>query len=798
MGKGVKLIQKLKNILFQMPRRYRFIIGLIMLMVLAFYFSLPQPLFEVSYSAIIYDRNNNLLGASIARDGQWRFPLGDSIPEKFEHSIMQFEDAWFYQHPGVNPVSMARAAYQNIEAGKIVSGGSTLTMQVIRLSRREPRTVWEKLVEMWLALRLEFRYSKSEILQLYAAHAPFGGNVVGLDAAAWRYYGRSPHQLSWAESATLAVLPNSPSLIFPGKNQEKLLKKRNRLLKKLYHEEVIDSLTFALALEEPLPGPPKALPNEAFHVLQRAQKTGYSGQIVHTTIDPVIQEQAKTALGHYRSILKSNEVHNAALVVVEVESGEALAYHGNLPETGLEHSEMVDIIHRPRSTGSILKPFLYAAMLDEGLLMPEELIADVPILINGFAPKNFSQKYEGAVPANAALARSLNVPAVKMLQRFTYEKFHHLTGQLKLTSIDQPADHYGLSIVLGGAEANLWELTAAYAGMARTLKHFDEWKGDYRYSKADYHENTFVSGRNKVSRTEDKQSYLSASAIWGTFEAMLDVSRPESESSWELFSSARKVAWKTGTSYGFRDAWAIGVTPEFVVGVWVGNADGEGRPGLTGLQAAAPILFDVFERLPATKWFVAPIAEMNEITICSQSGLRAGQYCAETKAEVLPQSCLRAGICRYCQIVHLDASKKYRVNSHCYPVADMESASMMVLPPVMAWYYRQAHSFYKPMPVWLPGCENLDDISPIDFIYPASNAKVYIPNELDGEKGEVLFEVAHQKPRSTLYWHLDGLYLGATERYHQMPVRCGAGCHEVVVLDQEGHQLIRSFEVINE
>src|SRR5690606_34581343 len=334
----------------------------------------------------------------------------DSVPEKFAAAIVAFEDKRFYYHPGVDPISMTRALYQNIREGKVVSGGSTLTMQVIRLSRRsEGRTLLEKFIEVILATRLELRYSKAEILALYASHAPFGGNVVGLEAACWRYFNRDVHELSWGEAALLAVLPNSPALIHPGKNRDQLLLKRNALLDKLQQAGVIDEFTCSLAKEENIPDQPSALPRYARHMLQRIVRDGGAQTRVRSTLSVGVQRRVEQIVQDHHKQLAGSQIYNAAALVLDVETGEVIAYVGNtdVEETGY-HGEEVDIINAPRSTGSILKPFLYAAMLDEGKLLRNTLVPDVPTVIDGFSPKNFKREFNGAVPASQALIRSLN------------------------------------------------------------------------------------------------------------------------------------------------------------------------------------------------------------------------------------------------------------------------------------------------------------------------------------------------------------------------------------------------------
>lgn len=734
------------------------------------------------------------MGAKIAGDGQWRFPVEPGVPDKFEQALLQFEDEWFYYHPGVNPVSVFRAVWQNISAGEVVSGASTLTMQVIRLSRKNrPRTVWEKLKEMILALRLELTYSKQEILTLYAGHAPFGGNVVGLEAASWRYFGRSPEQLSWAEVGVLAVLPNSPSLIHPGRNREQLRQKRNRLLQDLLREQVIDALTFNLAKAEPLPDEPLPLPRIAPHLLGRIYSGGSKGRRVRSTIDRTFQQRVNRVVETHHAKLRQNRIHNAAVLVAEVRTGRVLAYVGNTQNHQQQHGGKVDVITAPRSTGSILKPFLYAWMLDEGSLLPHMLVSDVPTRIAGYAPKNFSRTYDGAVPVHRALARSLNVPAVRMLQDFGVPKFHHLLKQMGMSTLDYPPEHYGLSLILGGAEGTLWDITQIYTSFASHLKRYNPALSQTREMRLK--PLTFIHDPHDAVPVRPSRE-MSPAAIWYMFEAMLEVNRPEDEVNWRQFTSSRKIAWKTGTSFGYRDGWAVGVTPEYVVGVWVGNADGEGRPGLIGARTAGPLLFDVFGLLDETGWFYKPVYDMQEVEVCRLSGHRAGPDCP-AKTVSIPVAGLGSPSCPYHRLVHLDAVGQHRVSSRCMSVSEMQVRSWFVLPPVQEWYYRRSHVSYHPLPPFRDGCRPQQS-SPVsmEIIYPDNASKIYIPKELSGKRGKTVFEVAHRSPSRTIFWHLDDRYIGETKGYHQMALSPDPGIHVLTLVDEKGETLRHRFEIL--
>ncbi|MCK5694615.1 MAG: transglycosylase domain-containing protein, partial [Bacteroidales bacterium] len=381
------------------------------------FLSLPVIHFEDPTNTILEDGDGELLSTRITSDGQWRFPDCDSVPFKLSQCIRYYEDQYFRMHPGVNPVSLTKALFRNFRAKRIVSGGSTITMQVVRLSRKgKPRTVSQKVIEMVLALRLELGRSKDEIYRLYASHAPFGGNVVGIDAAAWRYYGRPAFKLSWGEAATLAVLPNAPSMIYPGRNQELLLAKRNGLLEKLLEKGLLDATSCELSKLEPLPGKPLPLPQLTQHLLDRAVKDGYRGKRIASSIDKDLQERLIQLVERQHQHLQQNEIHNAAVMVVHIPSGKVLAYVGNTSSDQEGSGSFVDVIGAPRSSGSILKPLLYTLMLDEGELLPHMLVPDIPTHISGYSPLNFDRSYSGAVPAGTALVRSLNVPAVRSLR----------------------------------------------------------------------------------------------------------------------------------------------------------------------------------------------------------------------------------------------------------------------------------------------------------------------------------------------------------------------------------------------
>ncbi|MFR9165605.1 MAG: penicillin-binding protein 1C [Dysgonomonas sp.] len=783
--------QKLYNKYINSKKRYKIGIPVISVLLIWYIFCLPSPLFDVPYSTVVLDRNGELLGARLSSDEQWRFPTVDSVPDKYKICLIEFEDRYFRYHWGVNPASVFRAMKQNFSEKRIVSGASTISMQTIRLSRKENRTFGEKFVEMILATRLEFSYSKDEIVNLYASHAPMGANVVGVAAASWRYFGHDVSSLSWAEAATLAVLPNSPSLMHFGRNRDKLLNKRNKLLKSLNERGIIGSTDYELAMSEPLPFHPYPLPQIAPHLVTKIFLEN-GGKQVRATVEKQQQIRVENILSRWNAEFAQNEIKNIAAVVIDVQKNEVLAYCGNVHFEKKSSANQVDILQSPRSTGSILKPFLYCAMLQEGQLMPNQLLPDIPVNINGFSPKNFSLQYDGAAPASEALARSLNIPFVVLLRKYGIPKFQNLLKNAGMTTVTRSADNYGLSLILGGAEGKLWEVTNMYAQMALSLN-------DYNKNET-YKSHNFASlilDEGQRNNEEISNPIFSAGSIWQTFEALTNVNRPE-EIDWRSIPSMQKIAWKTGTSFGFRDGWAVGVTPKYVVGVWVGNSDGEGRPGLVGARTAGLVMFDIFNSLPSSNWFKTPQSDLVKVETCRESGFLKGYNCPEASADtiLICEKGLNTEPCPYHISVNLSEDRKYQVKEDCAGNRGIINTSWFVLPASWEMYYKDKHTSYVSLPAFSPECTGITSESKVmEFIYPFANAVISLPKQLDGTSGDVVFELAHRSNNTRVFWHLDGNYLGETKDFHKKSAKPGIGEHKITVVDEDGNSLTLKFTV---
>ncbi|MEE9303055.1 MAG: penicillin-binding transpeptidase domain-containing protein, partial [Thiotrichaceae bacterium] len=610
----------------------------------------------------------------------------------------------------------------------------------------------------------------------------------------------------WAESATLAVLPNSPALIHPGRHRKALKNKRNTLLLKLKQLKLIDKLSYDLAIIEPLPTSPSPLPRLASHLLDTLTTKSNSDPNTNnkrfiSTLDRTMQTFVNQIITAHTNKLKLQGIHNIAALVIDNESFEVKAYIGNssTKQTGSQ-GHAIDLVRRPRSSGSTLKPFLFANMIQAGEILPETLIPDVPIRYAGFRPQNYDRSYRGAVRAKEALARSLNIPAANMLSQYGVGRFQSNLKKMGMTTLHRNAQNYGLTLILGGAEGTLWEITSLYANLAKLANQSNTDSMTYWLKPSV----TDTAPAQQVSRVN-----LTTASAWMTLQALLEVTRPGTDGYWRKFSSSKKIAWKTGTSVGHRDAWALGVTPKYTVGVWVGNANGTGITGLTGVKAAAPVLFDIFNQvLPSPvnqqkQWFKKPHWQMKTVTICQDDGYLAINGCSSQPYDI-PENSFFDKISPYHEKIHLDPSEQWQVHNACESVSNMRHISWFILPPDQAHYYQQHNANYAKTPTFRSDCltkSNVFDSSsvnnPISLIYPKTRTQIYIPTKLDGKPSKAVFRAIHRNPESRLFWHIDNQYLGSTQTFHQQAVWIKAGKHVLTIIDEVGNRKEQTFVVLD-
>ena len=547
----------------------------------------PIPPSTLQYSKALYSHDGELLAAVTSTNQQWCFPMEGNLPEPLILAIKEYEDAYMSWHPGINPISVVKAYKLNHKKGKIVRGASTLAMQVMSMRRQNHNRTWtNKILEALSAIKYSMLNSDDRIIRDWAEMAPFGSNIIGVKAASLKYFGRSLDKLSWPEYALLAVLPNNPGFVNLQKNTDIILKKRNELLKKLGQNGYISGKDVPIYMDEDLPKHFSPLPQHGYHLLQHLIKSYPQKHIFKTHVQKEIQKQTENILQQEANFNGYDDIKNMAAIIVDIEKNELVAYQGNIRLSSNEF-DYVDIIQSPRSYGSLLKPFLYAYALDNKLFLPGEIVPDIPTHIDDFQPKNFDKKYRGAVRIEEMVTQSLNIPAVRILNEVGLQSFYDHLQSFHPQYLNKGAQHYGLSLILGGGELYLLDIGRMYKGLGRNFHGYND----------PYNNMKILTDEVPYSR-KDGMSY-SLFTMQKTVETMSDLIRPREEKYSHLLDSENRIAWKTGTSYGHRDAWSVGFNDRYAVGVWVGNSDGEGRFNLTGISKAAPVMFKIFKILPA-------------------------------------------------------------------------------------------------------------------------------------------------------------------------------------------------------
>jgi penicillin-binding protein 1C len=773
--------------------RTKILLGLGLMILLYLIIKFPRPLFDVPYSIVAYDNQDQLLGARIAADGQWRFPSSTTLPKNYIEALVAYEDQRFYYHLGIDPISIAGAVKNNLMTKKRRRGGSTIAMQIMRMSlKNNERNLFSKIKESVYAVYISLRYKKSTQLKIYASHAPFGGNVVGIEAACWRYFNKSVMNISWSEAAVLVVLPNAPSALTVSKNRDQLFGKRNRLLKKLLDKKIIDEIEYQLAISEPLPNELKKFPNDYPHLIESLKKQNKKEYKFSTTIDPDLQASCKEIADYHQSINQQNNVYNIAILVLDNETGQVLSYIANT-NNDVEGKD-VDMIQASRSSGSILKPFLATSYLDEGKVSRHSLLKDIPIYIKGYAPENFDRNFRGLVSLEQALQQSLNVPFVLMLKDYNISRFIEKLKNTGIHTLTKTPSHYGLTAVLGGGEVKLWEVTGSYASMARSLINFE--KSGSKYALEDWHAPSLLKTSIKKNYTF-QANVFDAGSIYECFNAMKNLSRPNEEGIFEEFSSNKQIAWKTGTSFGHKDAWALGINKNYTVGIWVGNANGASRSGITGVKIAAPVLFDVFNTLEKSEWFSPPYDDLRQIVVCKKSGYKAIDACMETDTILAQDKAKNMGLCPYHKQLHLDENGKYQVSAECFPIERHVIKSFFMIPPSEAIFYSQNNADWQASPPFHPRCQqiNQEQSKDIDIIYPQNMMKLHLTKDVASDFQKIIFKASSSKNTGKIFWYLDDQYLGSTIEFHTVAHLPKAGKHLLSVMNESGYKKTVYFTV---
>lgn len=745
--------------------------------------SIPINKLDKDYSTVITDKDNKILRVFLNKDEQWYLPPDDNlkIPDKLKTSILYFEDKYFYYHLGINPVSILNSFIENLKKGYISRGGSTITMQVSRIINPQKRTYINKIKEIFNSLKLELTYSKNEILNIYINNAPYGGNIIGYRAASLYYYQKMPEELTWSEACTLAVLPNSPGLISPVTNNQLLINKKNRLLGLLKLNKIIDDETFNLSIKEPVPGMINKTPFLAPHLAQYLKDKYREQKIIKTNIDFQLQNDIEKIVQNYSKHLQNKGIRNISVVVADTQTSRVLTYIGSQNFFDKENKGEVNGVIAPRSTGSILKPFLYALAIDDGLELPETLIKDIPTYFGAFSPENADKKYNGLVSMEESLTRSLNVPAVLTLNEYGVYDYYNFLKKAGLTTLFRRSDEYGLTLILGGAEANLFEITGLYSSLGR-LGKFEKLK---------------IIPSEEI---QQEKQLISKGASNLILNVLKDLKRPDAEYYWQQYESQFKLAWKTGTSFGNRDAWAVGVNPKYTVGVWVGNFNGESNSNLAGATSAGSLMFDIFNYLPQKNnqkqaWFKKNFNDFEMIELCKDTGYKAGLSCNKKILTDKPVNAKSLKICPYHKSVFVTNNNKYQVCSICWKQGNYKKENLLFYTPDVIDYLRKRGNIINTIPPHNPNCSTLQTKNILKITYPTNGAKIFIPRDIGGITQKLNLKVSHLNENSKVYWYIDDKFLGLTENTHSKSIEVKRGNHNLSVVDENGNKEFVSFLV---
>ena len=809
-----------------------FLLLVILFMLANWCFPLPKARLHPPVSQIVLDRNGEWLRAFLADDGMWRFSrqsqqiFNKPTPSLTENShygtnattapyspllhqaILTSEDRWFYYHYGINPVSIATAIYDNLKAGEVVRGGSTITMQLARLMEPKARNIPNKLIEMFRAFQLEHAYSKSEILTFYFNMLPYGGNIVGTAAAARFYFNKPQHALSLGEAALLAAIPNAPERLRPDRFPENARKAREKVLNRLLARRQISEQQWQEAVQEPIPHKRYSLPFKAPHlsrllIKENREKFGVRNPAhsrttngrIHTTIDAKVQETAARILNEYLvdaarkpSLRGSHSTSTGAIIVMDTQNRHILAMVGSHDFFDRRALGQINGTLAPRSPGSALKPFVYALAMEEGLITPETLLFDVPVTHADYTPVNYDGKYNGYVTARRALARSLNVPAVNLNARLKNRTLHAFLKQAGISTL-APAQKYGLSMVLGGCEVNLLELTTLYAGLAN-MGEF----GPYQLTK--HHQLKTENDSKRLLRQET--SFIITEMLTDSQLPTNTVKNPEA---FERTMNLPKIAWKTGTSYGHRDAWCIGYSPTLTIGVWLGNFDGKGTPLLSGTDAATPILFALFTALTGQDthhWFTKP-AQLKTRHVCTLSGAPVSTHCPTYKEDVYIPGVSSVAVCAIHKRIYIDESTGYSLCSHCwgnsYQSTGNDKKIFEEWPADAATWLAENGFAMSVLPEHNPLCTGTIAGNVPIILSPTEDTIYYIREGVPLENQKIRLIASASSRTQELFWFLDGelIFQGnAGEQYWLTPAR---GKHVLTCVDAEGRSATRPLHI---
>jgi penicillin-binding protein 1C len=712
-------------------------IGLFVLfLLLNWIFPVPD---KIEYSTIVTDNKGEVVNAYLTADQKWRMKTElEEISPLLRKTIIAKEDKYFYSHPGVNPVAMTRALFKNLLRMKTTSGASTITMQVARALEHRKRNIFSKMVEMFRAFQLEWKYDKDEILQLYLNLVPYGGNIEGVKSASQLYFKKNPDHLSLAEITALSIIPNRPSSLVIGKNNELIIEERNRWLRKFAGEKVFTEKEIEDALAEPLAASRGVVPHYIPHLSYKLKKQGGSTDIIKTNIDLNTQLKAEKIVEDYVRVQRLRNIRNAAVVIIDNKTHKVIAYIGSSGFMDTVDAGQVNGAAAVRQPGSTLKPLLYAMCFDEGLLTPRKVVTDVPVNYEGYAPENYDEKFNGYVTVEYALEHSLNIPAVKSLRTLGYEKLVQKLALCNFRQVQKDQRKLGLSMILGGCGTTLEELTGLFAAFANN--------------------GMYISPSFLQSDTNQRKvKVISPAANYMINDVMSKVNRPDFPLNWTATERMPKIAWKTGTSYGRRDAWSIGYNKNYTVGVWAGNFSGVGVADLSGANIATPLLFKIFNTIDYdsdAEWFTQP-EDCDIRQVCSETGLVPAEHCTHRVTDYFIPLISSTQTCHDREEIMTDPTGRISYCRACAPETGYKKKWYRSIDPDMQAWFEEHRIAYDKIPQHNTDCELIFRGS-APIINSPVNGTEYLISKKDPEPLQLVCKTANDV--SKVYWYINNKF----------------------------------------
>jgi len=719
------------------------------------------------YSQIVVATDGSILHAFLNKEDKWRMKIDvEEINPLLKKTIIFKEDKYFMYHFGINPLAVLRALFVNIIQRERVSGASTITMQVARLLEPKERTYLNKTKEMFRALQLEFNYSKSEILQLYLNLVSYGGNIEGVKSASVLYFQQMPQALSLAQVVTLAIIPNRPTSLRLGRNNSFIIQERNKWLEYFKKASLFTEDEIADALEEPLVAERHEAPKLAPHFSLQLKKLYPGINTIKTFLDPEIQEMIENLTYNYIRPLKVMNITNAAVIVVNNRTNAIEAYLGSADFYDYKSHGQVDGAIAVRSPGSTLKPYLYALAIDKGLVTPHFILSDLPVNYGGYRPDNYDAKFRGLITMEDALALSLNVPAVNLLNEIDVNYFIEKLGSADFGSIKNNSANLGLSVILGGCGVKLTELTDLFRAFAN----------QGIFSKMKWTKEDYVTGYDTL---------FTSAASYMITEVLTIAERPDLPAKYGNSIHLPRIAWKTGTSYGRRDAWSIGYNMEYTIGVWVGNFPGIGVPEMNGASHAAPLLFKIFNNIDydgKAEWFMQP-DEMDYRLVCSESGLPPRDFCDNLVMDAYIPGISPSQKCQHMKAVFLSPDRKKSFCRSCLPEAGYRKELMQNLSPEIITFYEENNIPYTKIPPHNQKCLRVfEDNAPV--ITSLNEGIEYIL--MKDEEQQLMLSCSAENDVNLVYWYIDDKFFKSSPASQKIFFNPKAGEIKISCTDDKG------------